>query len=187
MIAELERRTREYFEVASGEPCEHTALDFACAWIENAGTMASLAHEMSRVCGFDLVGGQVATYLRHQFPSESESRLALARAHSAHALSDEAREIVDAPASEQVDVSRAASRARVRHWTAERYNRRDLGSQVAPSVTISIGSLHLDALRAPRAPDQVVSSERLVSDAEDVVITQLGSGDAVAVGDTVRS
>lgn len=176
IVTELEFRTREYFEIESGAPCPHTHLDYACEWLANGGTMVELAAEMSITLGFHVFGGQIRTYLGEVWPSECESALSRARARGAHALAENALELVDAPAGDQTEVSRAASRARVRHWTAERWNRGEFAGQQAASVSISIGTLHLDALRAPKSialPSEPVSSGHLLADAQEVVITPL--------------
>lgn len=67
---------------------------------------------------------------------------------ASHLMVEESLQIVDAEALTSVDVSRAASRAKSRQWIAGKYNRAAYGESREPTVSISIGSLHLDALRA---------------------------------------
>lgn len=181
LIAELEHRTRDYFEVPTGEASTATHLGYVVEYIRNGGTMKELAEEMSVTVGFQVFGGQITTYLCEAFPEEAEHALINARARGAFALVDDSISIVDAPALDSVDVSRAASRARVRQWTAERFNRRELGAPSAPSVTISVGTLHLDALRAPREAE-LVRPSHLLQEAQDVVITEHTPGAVVVSG-----
>ena len=151
MLVELDALTRRYFEIEDGAAHEHSHLDFVVGWLENGGTMRSLADNLSVAIGHEVWAGKLTNYLHKNF-SESETALVRARARGAYAIVDDALAIVDAPALDTVDVARAASRARVRHWTAERWNKPAFAGQQTAAVTISIGSLHLDALQAARQP-----------------------------------
>lgn len=72
-----------------------------------------------------------------------------ARARAATALVDEAIEIADeADADHPGELNKAKLRVAVRHWTAERWNRKDYGApNQKAEVTINLHSMHLDALR----------------------------------------
>jgi hypothetical protein len=145
MIEELERLTREYYE---GEDEPHTVLDYIAAKVEDGVTLKSQAFELGQSLGFEVGRERISAYLRSTFGAEAvTAKLADARSHASHQMAEHAIELVDAPAEDSVEVARAASRARVRQWTAERYNARELGGQKGVSVSVTVGSLHLDALR----------------------------------------
>lgn len=169
MVAELEARTRDYYEVPDGEACDKTTLDYVAAYVAGGGSVLALSRSLSLQLGWEVYSEKVHRHLRETFgEDECETAMSRARAKGAHALTEEALDIVDAPAKDQVEVSQAASRARARQWTAERWNRSQLGGQQAATVSISIGSLHLDALRAPRAAVAVLPTP--ADDAEIVTI-----------------
>jgi hypothetical protein len=157
----LEARTRDYFEIPDGEPCPQSIMDYAVAWVENGSTLRRLADDLSIELGFTVWQGAMVTLLLQVGGdvSENERRLKNARARGANAVVEDAQAIVDEPAADQVAVSQAASRARVRLWTAERWNRDEYGKSPEVQVAISAGSLHLEAMRAPRARAAVVAPE----------------------------
>ena len=100
-----------------------------------------------------------------------------ARTRAAHALAGQALEIADeADADHPGELQKAKLRIQARHWTAERWGRKDYGApNQRAEVTINLGSMHLDALRArnvgqagdlpgivdvtPRAPSQAELDE----------------------------
>lgn len=82
---------------------------------------------------------------------ERKARLKAARKISAHSLAEDAGEVLDSLADEQVitsaDVSLASSRARYKQWLAGMRNREDYGEKAGVEINLSVGELHLDALR----------------------------------------
>lgn len=83
---------------------------------------------------------------------ERRRRLEEARKLSAHATAEDAGEILDDLAKSAVpitsaDVSLATSRAKYRQWLAGMRNREDFGDRAGVEVNISIGEMHIDALR----------------------------------------
>lgn len=148
MIGALEVRTRDYFEDEVDSPLK-TTLDYVSAWIAAGRTLKELAFALGQDLGMEIGRERLSAYLSDAFGAAVVSEtLADARVHASHSMVDEALELVDADAETTVDVARAASRARQRNWTAERYNAPAYGQQKGVSVHISTGSLHLDALRA---------------------------------------
>ncbi len=144
--AELERRTRDAFELNHAEPCL-PYLDYVAAWIEDGRTVKELAKDITdSAIGFEVTYAFLMRYLRERW-TETDQRLEEARVRASHSIAETSIELVDAPAYTTVEVSRAASRARARQWIAERYNPKAFGSQKGASVTVSIGSLHLAALQ----------------------------------------
>ncbi len=64
----------------------------------------------------------------------------------ASGILDEALAIADGATNETLGVDR--ERIRIRTWLAERWNREEYGApQAVPAVVLSVGSLHLTALR----------------------------------------
>jgi hypothetical protein len=185
LIAELTRRTLECFEVPAdavpdaitGRVSEWTILDYVVRWLESGKTVSGLAAEIGEVLHFDVWPGQIDGVLSDLFgEQESEQAKRSARARGAHSLAEDAILLVDAEQVDQVGVSRAGSRARVRQWTAERWNPAEMAQQKGATVSISITGLHLASLQAapplatlPSSPSNVMPSE----DAQDVVIESL--------------
>lgn len=151
---ELEKRTRDYFDVdpvniAMGTEHVPSHLDYVCARIESGTTAKTLAKELSDPLGYELTYERLARYLRDTFgPERVANALDEARIRASHCYAEEALEIVDAPAYDSVTVQQARARANQRNWMAERYNPSRFGGQKGVSVNVSIGSLHLDALRS---------------------------------------
>lgn len=151
LLDALQARTRDYFEVtdAVSDDEPHTILDYVADWIESGNTIKELAADLTTTLDHEVTYARIMAVLRAEHGSEStDLALDASRARASHSLAETAMEIVDAPADSNVDVSRAASRARTRQWMAERYNPAKFGSQKGVSLNVSIGSLHLDALRA---------------------------------------
>jgi len=154
VLAELERRTRDTFGEADDDSADTpapTPLDYVCHWLENAGTLKALAAEIEAKLHVEVSPSflQRCLWARHG-EGETDSAISQARVRASHMYAEDALAIVDEPADTQVEVSRAASRARSRQWLAEKYNPRAFGASKEANVTINIGSMHLAALQAQR-------------------------------------
>lgn len=152
MIEDLERRTREYFEiddvdVAIGAQTIPSHLDYVAAFIRDGHTLKELAFEIGTTLGYEIGRERVSAYLRATWTTADEI-LAAARAHASHPMAERALEVVGAHADDSIDVAKAASQARVLLKIAESYDPQSFGSHKGTNVSISITSLHLDALRA---------------------------------------
>ena len=160
LAVELERRTRESFEdVPHAEPA--TALDFVAEWIESGQTCKTLALDLSLATHTEVTYPRLMAYLRDCFgESKRDTILDAARVRASHSLAEDAIDIVDAAGDTSAEVAKAASRAKSRQWMAERYNPARFGVQRGTTISISVGSLHLDALRAPTAA-ALVSSDSI--------------------------
>lgn len=166
--AELERRTRDIFE----DDADKNHLDYVCERVENATTTKAVAAELSVSLGHEVTFARMMAYLRECFgDAETDQRIASARTRASHLLPEEGKELVDAAGLTPAEVAKAGQQARQRNWMAERYNPQAYGQSKGVSVSISIGSLHLDALRAaPRIVTGAVQSaiEAQTVDAEIV-------------------
>lgn len=172
MVAEVERRARAWHELAEDAAlAPEQVLDFAVGMIESGVPMAKLADEISLVTGVDLPRAKLARYLNTLGENASE-KLSHARARGAHGLAEGAILVADEPVLDQVEASRQRLRVSARQWTAERWNRSELGSQAGPQVSISVVNLHLAALQS--APPRVMAGEVLAIEAGDVA-TDLGA------------
>jgi hypothetical protein len=148
MIDALEDRKRDYYH-DEPEGYTRTTLDYVSAWIADGHTLKQLAFEIGTKLGYEVGRERISVYLRDTFgAAEVGESFANARVRASYSLVEDALELVDAPADDTVEVSRAAQRAKARQWTAERYNQRELGTQKGVTVNITPGSLHLDALRS---------------------------------------
>jgi hypothetical protein len=139
-----------------------TALDYVAAWISDGGTLKQLAFAIGQSLGYEVGRERISAYLRDTFGAAAVSdALASARTRASYSLVEDAIGLVDEEADDSISVQRAASRARARQWTAERYNQAAFGSQKGVSVSVTVGSLHLDALRSlpARVTATVVAAE----------------------------
>ena len=152
LAEELDSRSLVYFD---GDETK-TALDYVCECVESGQTLKELASDLSTALEHEVTYARLMAVLREAHGAEqTEQALDASRTRASHSLAETALELVDAPADSNVDVSRAASRARTRQWMAERYNPKQYGQSKGVSVSVSIGSLHLDALRA--RPQQAIA------------------------------
>jgi len=78
---------------------------------------------------------------------------------AAEALVGEAREIVDTAPETNAGVTKAKMRAEQRRWEASKMDRDAYGEAPPVNVTVNAGDLHLQALRAFRAPTQIAEAE----------------------------
>ena len=104
---------------------------------------------------------------------EAERRLTVARTRGAHAYLESADEIADDPTMDKDDVPRAKLRVDTKMRIAQAWNPQEFGQHKGVQVNVSIGNLHLDALRQTRAtavvstpaqaqlPAQVVEAEEV--------------------------
>lgn len=98
-----------------------------------------------------------------------------ARRLGAYSMADEALEILDGSNAESIQVDR--ERAKFRQWMAERANRRDFGKEAKTQVNVSLGSLHLLAMKDTSR--EIAEMWDDVPEAEFEEIPQLESGDNV--------
>ena len=145
VIDELERR-------AVHDGC--TVLEYAVDWLEGGGTLFSLARSIQRRLWPDELkdkrhppAGIVEKHLKSLTTAEGETGAqVLSRARSSGSARgiEEALEIADDATEDDVQVARL--RVGHRQWIAERLAP-EFKQQKGTNVHISIGALHLDALR----------------------------------------
>jgi len=125
-------------------------------------------HPMRKVA--ELTGcssrGLLYSWIKHG-GEERKKHLHAARKISAHCLAEDAGEVLDDLADSQVitsaEVSLASSRARYKQWLAGMRNKEDYGEKSSGvEINLSVGELHLDALRRH-------SAEAIAARTEDVV------------------
>lgn len=174
MTVELERLTRDYFEITPGERSALTPVDFAVAWVEDGGTLTDLAAAIEKRLSLAPITRYMVQGFLDTFGEKESERIVRARARSGHGLAERAKLDLDNATNETLALAR--ERARVRTWLAEKYTRDVFGKQPDTVVAISAGSLHLAALRAPRA----VAAGTLPS-AELPAITSLPSATVDAI------
>lgn len=175
MVTELTRRAREYFETEDSEPTP-SLVDYAVAWIEDGGTLVSLAREITTDALIEIRREMLSNYLNKTEGEEGAARLARARARGAHSIAERGYDALLTATDD--DASKLAERAnRAGQWLAERWNREELGKAPDTVVAISAHDLHLHALqRAPERPALPAASPEPVSvapsdvPAEDVSI-----------------
>jgi len=148
----------------SGRPFRRTTLTTIKAlggWsailarIASGETMASIARDLG-------CSRQYLSQLLHE-NIEIADLFSQAQRDAAAALAEEAMQILDDVPAERDEIAKAKARAEHRKWLASVYDRKTFGEPDKQAhVNISIGQLHLDALRAqpmplPAPPKQLTS------------------------------
>jgi hypothetical protein len=181
MIAELTRLAAE----ADAE----SVLDFVLMWTESGKTLTQLADKVNEVLDteidVDLLAGMISRYTRTLGPNVEE-QIALARKRGAFRLVDQQIAVVDR--AHDKDTSAAARvQASARQWTAERWNRDELGQpKQQAGVQINIGSLHLGALRHLEEGGEERASASLLPRASHQSLTDQSVGESATPGATVQ-
>lgn len=144
-----------------------TALDYVCYRIENGATLRELATEVTAVLDYTVRSSLVraAAVLGHEAGAATE-RLQAARARGAGELVEEAKDIIDNVAPDRDAIAKAKEQAHVRTFIASRWNRADWGEAPKQVTNVSIGSLHIDALRSHKLRQRATAVAQQVSDAE---------------------
>jgi hypothetical protein len=109
--------------------------------------------------------------------------LKVARAISAHSIAEDAGEILDELADSltpvtSADVSLASSRAKYRQWMAGMRNRDEYGDQSGVQINVSVGDMHLDALRRNGAAQIPVIEAEVIEEEEATHTLPPGDEDA---------
>jgi hypothetical protein len=148
MIQVLERMKNEWAQTLDAEPATLTALDYAVSYVASGGTLIQLAYDVSQALQWDISRDMLMRYLSEGREAEAKQRFENARSTGAHGLVEQAIKIADeANTSDKEQLTKAKMRADARLWTAERWNRKDMGKAPDVSVVINHNTLHLDALR----------------------------------------
>lgn len=141
---------------AHARVCEHIGEDTILEWRALGWTWAQIRHHLTKYAnanGLDLAGkGMIGVAglnrFLHQNPDRWE-RWEAATKLGAEYLVGQARRIVDKAPETQAGVAKAKARAEQRRWEAERLDVTQWGNRPAgPAINVSIGGLHLGALRA---------------------------------------
>jgi hypothetical protein len=147
MIQVLERMKNEWAQTQDVEPMTLTALDYAVSYVASGGTLTQLATDVSKALEWDISRDMLMRYLGEGQP-DARRRFEDARSTGAHGLVEQAIQIADeANTSDKEHLAKAKMRADARLWTAERWNRKDMGKAPDVQITVNHNTLHLDALR----------------------------------------
>ncbi len=156
LTEELDKRAREASE---DDLAPMSSLEYACAWISSGQTMKALAKDLTDSLTEEVTYARLMALLNAQHgPDVVEASVDLARVRASHVLAEESMELVDAYADTTLDVNRAVARSKSRQWLAQAWNSAKYGQQKGVSVNVTVGSLHLDALRA--VPARVTGSSQ---------------------------
>jgi hypothetical protein len=156
---ELLKRVRDTFDPEPEGQLQPSSLDYVCHWMESGKTAKALAADLSKHLPFECDYAMLMRYLRNQYGDEkTDQALDAVRARASHSLAEDALDLIDkADGDSSSAVSKAAAQARSRQWMAEKYNPSRFGQKQTTNVSISIGGLHLDALRA--VPNRVTGGQ----------------------------
>ena len=135
--------------------------EFVFDELMGGSTLADLGRIM------DVTRGQLYKWMHKD--EERWNAYLQAREIGAHAMVDEARDILDEATAHSIAVDR--ERARIRQWVAERANRGEFGAQTPAqgSLVLSIGELHLAAVQSGDAP-AILPGKSAVEDADFEVV-----------------
>lgn len=180
--AELLRRAKDEL----GD--DANALDYGEYWTASGRTMTALANTVAHKAGMTVSREMVrrAIYSDESEPGEAERRLRLARTRGAHAMVDDAKDIIDGSIVHRDHLAKSKLQADIRERIASKWNREEWGETKQPALTINVASLHLDSLRRqvqqtnnplalPPATAQVVDAQ--VVNTDDTISLPGGSTD----------
>jgi hypothetical protein len=144
MLIELQKRAVAMFG-QHDDGREPTPLEYACGYIASGGTLLKLAEELG------VSRNLLDDTLRNLDPSAGD-KLAHARKLSADAHAELGMSLIDNALEEKGALWKAEKQAAHRKWLASKMNREVYGEEKqGVQVAISLGSLHLDALRAVKS------------------------------------
>lgn len=153
------------------------AIDWVVTRVEDGCSVNAIREEIvaSGRLPFDFSRPWLSRVINGLAP-DAKGLLAEARKQSAHALVEDAQDIVDATEGEKnrEAIASAKLRSDIRLWRAGKYNREDLGER-GPVVQLNIGALHLDALKRRNISGPTATAATLPApavDAEFEVIPQ---------------
>jgi hypothetical protein len=146
MIHQLERRLAAWTETQEEEK-QYTVLDYVVDWVESGRTLLQLSNEVGEAMQWDISRAMLVNYVTAGDPI-LKRRLEKARLEGAHGAVDVATQIIDdAPTYDKEQLAKAKARADVRLWTAERWNKKELGKAADVQITVNNNTLHIDAMR----------------------------------------
>ena len=166
----LKEQLARYAELAKVD----TPLEFVVAWLEDGHTMLELQQRLTVDTAEDFHQHSVRRYLERQYGKLPVAQaFGEARAEGAHAKVEEAQHLLDTVIPDKDAIAKAKEQANIRLWQAERANKASYGGsrQGDVNVNVTLGQLHLDALRS-----RVVQAKASI--AEVVVAPQLTEGDS---------
>lgn len=131
--------------------------EWVLGMIANGETVASISRQLK-------VSRELLDRWLNTDPKRKE-KLAVARKQMAYSIADEILEIADTTEETHEAIAKARLRTETRKWLAGRYAPEVFGEQKATSINLSIGDLHLQALKA-------INNEDKLSDVIDVDPTQ---------------
>lgn len=155
MIEELERLTREYFDVET-EDNPHSHLDYAIAQLESGDTITGIAAKVGKTLNLPIQRQVLSRYLNGLTP-DAEERLAKTRPAMTQAMAEDAIQIIDESPADKLDLAHNAAKARTRENIAKMLNPEFQAHKQQTNVQFNIGAMHLEALRQtlPRAHARV--------------------------------
>jgi len=155
IIKALRQLAVEHFE----EP-DASVLEYIGSWVASGKTKKALCEELSLALGWEPSNPALNLALETECGADTlDARLSLARKRSAQDLVDATVSLADsAPLSPQ-DAQKVRNQIAARQWLAERRDRATFGTDKGASVHVTIGALHLDALRqpAPQLPSVIAT------------------------------
>jgi len=128
-------------------------VDYCVQWLEGGGNFVTLAAKFPHepAVSYDMLQRFLVALAKKHPDLDVAGRFREARRAGSHALIDEAQWVVDNAMLAQEALKKAEMQSKLLQWRAGRYNREDYGQvaqQSQVNVNVSLGSAHLDALRA---------------------------------------
>lgn len=146
---------------AADEDC--TCFEYVERWLESGGSLVSLAQHIADTTDLPVMRATLTRRLEDFAATDGiplaaiEQRLTRARTIGAMAKVEQAEQIADTATVENVQLARL--QVHTRHWSAERFNREQFGQNKGVNVSISVGGLHLEALKAMTQRPAITAQE----------------------------
>jgi hypothetical protein len=127
-----------------------TALDYVDYVVEHiagGGFLSALAEDLAAELG-ESVSRPFLSGAVHALAPDAKSRIEGARREGAAALAEYATTIADRANETTAGVAKARLQSDTRRWLAERFDPAHFGSSTKAEVTVTLGQLHIEALKA---------------------------------------
>jgi hypothetical protein len=137
---------------ARGAADGQSAVDYVCGWVGSGKTIQSLADDIGAAIGQSCSRYLISQVARNLTP-DAGNRIDAARREGAHALADEVLHIADATGhTTAAEVAHGRLRMDARTWLAARMSPGEFSNHANLAVSLSLGDLHLEAIRPVSRP-----------------------------------
>lgn len=150
------------------------ALDYVEYRISNGTSMRELAAEVTAVLDFVVRSTLVEDAAAHGHEAGAATeRVKAARARGAGQLVEEGKQLIDNVAPDRDAIAKAKAQSDIRALIASRWNRPEWGEAPKQVTNVSIGSLHIDALRSHKLRAHATVAAQQIGEVEEAVVEEI--------------